>query len=104
MSGERYDRIGTTYTTSRRADPRIEAAIRAALGDARSVVNVGAGMGAYEPVDRDVIAIEPSATMIEKRPPGAAPVVEGVAEALPLEDQSVDAAMAVSTLHHWRDV
>ena len=99
----RYDRIGTTYTTTRSADPRIEAAIWAALDGAESVANVGAGSGAYEPTDRDVIAVEPSRTMIEKRAPDAARVVEGLAEALPLEDQSVDAAMAVSTLHHWAD-
>jgi SAM-dependent methyltransferase len=100
----RYDRIGTTYTTTRHADPRIEATIWAALEDAESVVNVGAGTGAYEPADRDVIAVEPSGTMIEKRAPDAARAVQGVAESLPLGDQSVDAAMAVSTLHHWADV
>jgi SAM-dependent methyltransferase len=66
-------------------------------------VNVGAGAGSYEPANRDVIAVEPSATMIAKRPPGAAPVVQGLAEALPLEDKSVDAAMAVWTIHHWSD-
>lgn len=100
----RYDRIGTTYTTTRTADPRIEAAIQDALGDAQSVVNVGAGTGAYEPRDRQVVAIDPSRTMIEKRSADAAPAVEGVAESLPLETKSVDAAMAVSTLHHWSDV
>jgi SAM-dependent methyltransferase len=100
----RYDRIGTTYTTTRHADPRIEAAIWAALDDARTVANVGAGTGAYEPTDRDVIAIEPSRTMIEKRSPRAARVVQAAAESLPLDDRSVDAAMAVSTLHHWGDV
>lgn len=100
----RYDDIGTTYTETRRADPHIAAAIWDALGDARSVVNVGAGAGSYEPEDREVVAIEPSRTMIERRPVGAAPVFEGTAEALPLEDASVDAAMAVLTIHHWRDV
>ena len=99
----RYDRIGATYTTTRHADPRIESAIRAALEDAQSVANVGAGTGAYEPTDRDIIAIEPSTTMIEKRS-APARAVRGVAEALPLDDKSVDAAMAVSTLHHWADV
>jgi SAM-dependent methyltransferase len=100
----RYDRIGGTYTATRRADPRIEAAVRDALGDAESVVNVGAGAGSYEPADRAVLAVEPSATMIEKRRADAAPVVQGSAEALPLDDQSVDAAMAIWTIHHWRDV
>ena len=67
------------------------------------MVNVGAGTGSYEPTDREVVAIEPSETMIAKRPPGAAAVVQGVAENLPLEDRSVDAAMAVWTIHHWSD-
>jgi SAM-dependent methyltransferase len=98
----RYDRIGLTYTATRQADPRIEAAVWAALGEAGSVANVGAGAGSYEPGDRTVMAIEPSRTMIEKRPEGAAPVIQGSAEALPLESDSVDAAMAVFTIHHWQ--
>jgi SAM-dependent methyltransferase len=100
----RYDQIGTTYSETRRSDPRIAAAIADALGDARSVANVGAGAGSYEPEDREVVAVEPSRTMIERRPAGAAPVQQGAAEALPLDDLSVDAAMAVFTIHHWRDV
>ena len=98
-----YDRIGTGYTTTRRADPRIAAAIDDALGDAVSVVNVGAGTGSYEPAGRRVVAIEPSEVMIAQRPPGAAPAVIASAEALPLADASVDAAMAVLTDHHWAD-
>jgi SAM-dependent methyltransferase len=97
----RYDTIGLTYTATRQPDPRIEAAVWAALGDASSVANVGAGAGSYEPPDRSVIAIEPSQAMIEKRPDGAAPVIQGSAEALPLHSDSVDAAMAVFTIHHW---
>jgi SAM-dependent methyltransferase len=100
---ERYDRIGGTYTVTRRPDPRLAAAILPALGDAESVVNVGAGTGSYEPTDRAVIAVEPSSAMIAKRPSDAAPVVQGHAEALPLATNQVDAAMAVSTIHHWRD-
>jgi SAM-dependent methyltransferase len=92
-----YDRIGITYSTSRKPDPRLAAAIRAALGDARSVVNVGAGTGQYEPSGLDVIAVEPSQVMIAQRPPGSARVIRGAAEALPLEDDSVDAAMAIAT-------
>jgi SAM-dependent methyltransferase len=100
----RYDRIGLTYTATRRPDPRIEAAVWATLGDASSVANVGAGAGSYEPRDRSVIAIEPSQTMIEKRPVGAAPAIRGSAEALPLDSDSVDAAMAVFTIHHWQNL
>jgi SAM-dependent methyltransferase len=99
----RYDSIGRTYTATRQTDPRIAARIWAALGDARTVVNVGAGTGSYEPPDRDVTAVEPSAVMIAQRPPHAAPAVQATAEDLPFEDDSFDAAMAVLTLHHWND-
>jgi SAM-dependent methyltransferase len=98
-----YDRIGTTYSGTRRPDPRIAAQIHGALPIAGSVLNVGAGAGSYEPT-RTVIAVEPSMVMIAQRPPGSAPCVSAVAEALPLRDKSVDAAMAVLTVHHWRDL
>ncbi|HXS33004.1 MAG TPA: methyltransferase domain-containing protein [Solirubrobacterales bacterium] len=104
MSNPTYNRMGLNYSDFRRPDPRIEAAIWAALGDAKSVVNVGAGTGSYEPSDREVIAVEPSPVMITQRPPGAAPALEGVAEALPLDNGSVDAAMGVLTIHHWPDL
>jgi SAM-dependent methyltransferase len=96
-----YDQHGHTYTRHRRADPRLAARIHAALGDARTVVNVGAGAGSYEPDDRWVLAVEPSATMRAQRPPGSAPAIAARAEALPLDDDSVDAAMACVTIHHW---
>jgi Methyltransferase domain len=98
-----YDSIGGGYTAVRREDPRIAARIRAALGDARTVVNVGAGTGAYEPEDLEVIAVEPSEVMIAQRPEGAAPVVRAVAEKLPFEDGSFDVAMGVLTDHNWTD-
>jgi SAM-dependent methyltransferase len=98
-----YDVIGRTYAHTRTTDPRIAAAIWDALGDARTVVNVGAGTGNYEPPDREVTAVEPSAVMLAQRPPEAAPAIQGSAEALPFEDASFDAAMAVLTLHHWSD-
>ncbi|MGN6869847.1 MAG: class I SAM-dependent methyltransferase [Solirubrobacteraceae bacterium] len=103
MTPELYDSIGRTYTSTRTTDPRIAAAIWSALGDARTVLNVGAGTGHYEPSDRDVVALEPSPVMIAQRPPDAAPVVQGRAEALPFEDDSFDAVMAVLSDHHWRD-
>jgi SAM-dependent methyltransferase len=99
-----YDTIGVDYGNFRRPEPRFAAAIRAALGDARSVVNVGAGTGSYEPADLELIAVEPSPVMIAQRPPQAAPAVQGVAESLPLADASVDAAMGVLTIHHWDDL
>jgi SAM-dependent methyltransferase len=98
-----YDSIGRSYTATRQTDPRIAARIWAALGDARAVVNVGAGTGSYEPPDREVTAVEPSAVMLAQRPRGAAPAVQASAEALPFPDASFDAAMAVLTLHHWAD-
>lgn len=96
-----YDNIGRGYAKYRRPDARIAALIEAALGDAASVANVGAGAGSYEPAGRDVVAIEPSEVMIRQRPQGAARCLRGSAEALPLETASVDAAMAVLTIHHW---
>jgi hypothetical protein len=96
-----YDRIGTTYSATRRPDPRIAARSLDALGDAASVVNVGAGAGSYEPRDRMVTAVEPSAVMIRQRPPGAPRVVQASAEGLPFADAAFDAAMAVLTVHHW---
>jgi SAM-dependent methyltransferase len=101
--GVRYDAIGRGYGDYRRADPRIAAAVHGALGDARTVVNVGAGTGSYEPTDRPVIPVEPSTAMALQRPPALPPAVLGVAESLPLADGTVDAAMAILTLHHWAD-
>jgi SAM-dependent methyltransferase len=103
MSETAYDRIGRGYATTRRADPRIAARIELALGDAASVVNVGAGAGSYEPVDRDVIAVEPSREMIAQRRPGAARAICGSAEQPPLPDAVADAAMTILSIHHWDD-
>jgi SAM-dependent methyltransferase len=98
-----YDRIGRGYTTTRRPDPRIAAAIGAALGNARTLVNVGAGAGAYEPRDRRVVAVEPSTAMVRQRPAGAAPCMRAIAEQLPFRDRAFDASLAALTLHHWTD-
>src|SRR5688572_612243 len=102
-SAQLYDTIGATYAVTRRTEPRIAAQVWTALGDARTVLNVGAGTGSYEPPDRDVTAVEPSAVMRAQRPPGAAQCVAATAESLPFEDQSFDAAMAFATVHHWQD-
>ncbi|MEZ5871748.1 MAG: class I SAM-dependent methyltransferase [Nitratireductor sp.] len=98
-----YDTIGLNYADLRRPDARIARQINAALGEARTVVNIGAGAGSYEPVDRLVTAVEPSAKMIAQRPQTAAPVIQASAESLPFPDNSFDAAMAVLTIHHWSD-
>ncbi|QKW09081.1 methyltransferase domain-containing protein [Streptomyces sp. NA04227] len=100
-----YDTIGTTYGQTRRSDARIAAQIHAALGDARDVINVGAGAGSYEPESpRTVLAVEPSQVMIAQRPPLAAPAVSAVAEHLPVGDNAADAVMAILTVHHWTDL
>jgi SAM-dependent methyltransferase len=98
-----YDDIGAGYAATRRADPRIAEAIRRALGDAASVVNIGAGSGSYEPTDMHVVPVEPSETMIRQRPVSLPRALRGAAEQLPLPAKSVDAALAVMTAHHWRD-
>ncbi len=98
-----YDRIGVGYADLRKPDVRIAAAIHGALGGAKTVLNVGAGTGSYEPTDRLVTAVEPSTEMICQRKPGMAEVIQAVAEDLPFADASFDAAMAILTIHHWRD-
>ena len=98
-----YERIGLGYGRVRCADPRIAERISCALGDARSVLNVGAGTGSYEPTDRDVLAVEPSFVMRSQRPLGAAPCIDARAEALPFPDASFDVALSVLSDHHWRD-
>src|SRR5581483_238737 len=96
-----YEQHGVGYVKNRRADPRIAARIHEALAGTATIVNVGAGAGSYEPGDRWVLAVEPSATMRAQRPAGAAPCIDARAEGLPLDDDSVDAAMACVTIHHW---
>ncbi len=96
-----YDEIGNGYSLTRKPDPRISQRINAALGNCASIINVGAGSGSYEPADKGVIAIEPSATMIRQRAVDSAPVVQGVAEQLPFADKSFDGALASLTIHHW---
>jgi SAM-dependent methyltransferase len=98
-----YDQHAPAYPRHRKADPRIAARVHSALGDARTVLNVGAGSGSYEPDDRYVLAVEPSAGMRAQRPVHLAPAISASAEALPLDDETFDAAMAIITLHHWRD-
>ena len=98
-----YDRIGDGYARLRRPDPRIAARLRAALGPARRVLNVGAGTGNYEPSGLDLVAVEPSREMIRQRPPGAAPCVQARAGALPFADGTFEAALAILTVHHWPD-
>jgi SAM-dependent methyltransferase len=101
MAESRYDMIGAEYALTRREDPWIAALIRVALRDARTIVNVGAGTGSYEPHDRHVLAVEPSEVMIAQRDPQLPAAIHASAYPLPFDDRSVDAAMAVLTIHHW---
>lgn len=96
-----YEQHGRSYSEHRRGDPRVAARIHSALGGAHTVLNVGAGTGSYEPPDRWVLAVEPSATMRAGRPEGAAPAIDARAEHLPFDDDAFDAAMACVTIHHW---
>ena len=98
-----YDSMGMNYAELRKPDPRIARYITHALGDASTVLNVGAGTGSYEPADRQVTAVEPSREMIRQRKPGAVPAIEACAESLPFPDKSFDASMAILTIHHWTD-
>jgi SAM-dependent methyltransferase len=98
-----YERHGQGYARERRTDPRIAARVHAALGAARTVLNVGAGAGSYEPLDRHVVALEPSAAMRAQRSRGLAPAVIGRAEQLPFDAGAFDAAMATITIHQWAD-
>lgn len=99
----KYDSIGIDYSALRKPDRRIAAAIERALGESRTILNVGAGTGSYEPAGRLVTALEPSLEMIRQRPRGSARAVQGRAEDLPFADDSFDSAMAVLTVHHWTD-
>lgn len=103
MNRDPYERIGAGYAEHRREDPIIAAQIHAALGNARTVLNVGAGAGSYEPRDRYVVAVEPSRRMRAQRPRDSVPAIDASAEALPFDDGAFEVAMAVMTLHHWRD-
>ena len=103
MTSPVYDTIGQGYLAHRRAEPSWEALIHQQLGDGRVVVNVGAGTGSYEPLDRVVVAVEPSSVMVSQRRADAAPAVRASGSALPLRTGSADVAMAILTMHHWDD-
>ena len=99
----KYDSIGINYAELRKPDRRIAKIIESALGSAQTVLNVGAGTGSYEPADRSLIAVEPSREMIRQRSPAAAQAIQASADALPFDDQSFDASLAILTIHHWPD-
>jgi hypothetical protein len=99
-----YGVIGIGYTQYRRPDPYIAEFIWKALGSAKTVLNVGAGAGSYEPTDRDVTAVEPSASMRSQRPAHLPVAIDATAERLPFSDNSFDASMATFTVHQWQNL
>jgi SAM-dependent methyltransferase len=99
-----YSNLAADYAAVRRPDPRIGAQLVAALGAARTIINVGAGTGSYEPTDRHVVAVEPSAEMRARRDPALPPAIDATADPLPFDDDTFDAALAVFTIHHWPDL
>ena len=96
-----YGVTGGAYSSYRQPEPRIAERIVRALGEARTVLNVGAGAGSYEPVDRAVTAVEPSASMRAQRPGWLSPAVDALAEALPFPDNHFDASLATFSVHQW---
>ena len=99
-----YGTIGANYARYRQPEPRIAEQIHYALGRAKTVLNVGAGAVSYEPTDREVTAVEPSATMRAQRPATLPPAIDAMAEALPFPDQFFDASMAIFSVHQWSDL
>ena len=99
-----YNKIGKSYSEYRAPDPHIAGIINQSLGNAKRIINVGAGSGSYEPGHLNVTAVEPSSVMISQRPAHAAEAVQGRAEHLPFKDKTFDAAMAILTIHHWEDL
>jgi SAM-dependent methyltransferase len=101
--GEIYDRIGRSYISGRRTDPKIAAQLHSFLEGAESILNIGAGTGSYEPQHSKLIAVEPSATMIQQRPQSSAPVIQASAESLPFDYNQFTHCMTVLSMHHWSD-
>ena len=100
-----YDKLGHTYSGHRQTDPRIAALVHDQLADAKTILNVGAGAGSYEPQDKYVVAVEPSVVMRRQRLTlGKVPAIDAKADQLPFDDKTFDASMAMVTIHHWPDI
>lgn len=100
-----YEALQVPYSGYRRTDPYIARQVHQALGDAHTILNLGAGAGSYEPEGRYVVALEPSASMRAQRSAlGKVPAIIGKADALPFDDGAFDASMAMVTIHHWPDI
>ncbi len=99
-----YAAIAPCYPSYRQPEPAIATQIEQALGTARTVLNVGAGAGSYEPTEREVTAVEPSASMRAQRPAHLTRAIDAVAEDLPFPEGHFDAGMATFTVHQWKDL
>jgi SAM-dependent methyltransferase len=100
-----YDKDGVRYSARRQTEPAIAHYIHAALHNAKTILNVGAGAGSYEPEDRYFISVEPSVSMRAQRLSNHKnPALTGRADNLPFDDKSFDAATAFLTIHHWPDI
>ncbi len=99
-----YEQLGIDYSAIRRPEPRFGALIRSAFDTSKSLLNVGAGAGSYEPDDMDVVAVEPSASMRAQRPSNLVRAIDATAENLPFEDNSFDASLASITVHQWSNL
>lgn len=99
-----YDYLAKHYKSFRKSDPRIAERIQFHLQGAQRILNVGAGIGSYEPGNYEVIALEPSHEMISKRINSKTTLIQGFAEDMPFNDNHFDCSMAILTLHHWSDI
>jgi SAM-dependent methyltransferase len=100
-----YDQLGQKYSGYRQTDPRIAEYVTKALGGAKTILNVGAGAGSYEPSDKYIVAVEPSIVMRSQRSKnGKVPAINAKADNLPFDDNAFDASMAMVTIHHWPDM
>jgi SAM-dependent methyltransferase len=100
-----YNKSGQKYSGHRQTDPRIAEYVFKGLADAKTILNVGAGPGSYEPANKYVVAVEPSIIMRAQRiQNGKIPAINAKADNLPFDDNSFDASMAMITVHHWPDM
>src|SRR5215471_5979753 len=115
---ERFDQWASSYENSwmQRAffDQTHQAVLALAAGtihQPESVLDVGCGSGRllrrayrYWP-DAHLIGIDPAPGMIEKAKllTPFATFYTSMAEALPLEDASIDLALSTTSFHHWQD-
>jgi SAM-dependent methyltransferase len=99
-----YDQLAEQYRNHRKPDSRIAGRIKSHIKGAKRVLNVGSGIGSYEPENCYIVALEPSREMNTRRKNSKAALIQGVAENLPFSDNTFDISMAILTIHHWSDI